>query len=292
MCGLLLSHCLQRLATPTNGRRTIALSPKKFLDQLKQHRIRNPSWGDVSQKYFTTYSSTSCKGDSDAGTTSASYSSSSPYSPLLDRHVSIKVRGDTHKVDSLLLRDACSCKLCVDPSTTQKSFKTTDIPENIRAELLSVDSNGSFSVSWTVDIPGFEKHISIYSPTFFSSAKDRYSTIEQLRRKFPRVCWDQGIFTGRQITYHYRDFLDKTSVLRSVIRDLMQFGLAFISSVPPTPGSVEKLAVRIGPLMDTIYGRTWNVRSVESPKNVADRDSDLDFHMVRNVPGLHVITTS
>ena len=195
--------------------------------------------------------------------------------------ITLNIQDQVHSFDSLLLRDACPCKLCVDGSTTQKLFSTTDIPEDIRARPHQVNTDGSFSVSWSSDIPGFENHISEYPPAFPSTKTNRRSLVNRAQIRFPRIPWGRDSLKEKQITNDYNQYLCDTSALHAVTRDLMQYGLAFISRVPPVPESVDRVMSRIGPLMRTIYGRTWDVRSVESPKNVADRDSDLNFHMVR-----------
>ena len=168
----------------------------------------------------------------------------------------------------------------MDSSTTQKLFNTVDIPTNIRAELHLENADGSFSLSWTSDIPGFEGHISQYPPDFFSNRTDRNTILHLVRREIPRIPWAQHTLEEGQITFDYDRYVNDPSTFRAVIKGLMQSGMAIISGVPPDAGSVGSIASRIGPMMKTIYGETWDVRSVESPKNVADRDSDLDFHMV------------
>ena len=195
-------------------------------------------------------------------------------------HVSINIIGRVDVVDSLKLRDACSCELCVDPSTTQKLFSTADIPNHIRAKMDQVHADGSFSVSWTADIPGYKGHVSHYHPGFLPTKSDFRSMMTRVLRENPRLAWSRDTLLEPQITFDFDRYVNDATTLRAVTRSLMQYGMAFISDVPPDARSVGSIANRIGPTMKTIYGETWDVRSVESPKNVADRDSDLNFHMV------------
>lgn len=196
------------------------------------------------------------------------------------RRVILDVQGRSWPVDSLALRDACSCKLCVDSSTTQKLFNTVDIPTDIRATLHQENPDGSFSVSWASDIPGFEGHISQYPPGFLSSRTDRNAVVRRAQRENPRIPWSKESLIEAQITFEFDRYVNDPSTFQALMKSLMQSGMAIVSNVPADTGSVGCIAGRIGPLMKTIYGETWDVRSVESPKNVADRDSDLDFHMV------------
>ena len=196
------------------------------------------------------------------------------------RQIRIDIHGQVYSVDSMKIRDACSCKLCVDPSTTQKLFNTVDVPVDIRATLQQINPDGSFSVSWTSDISGMEGHISQYPPAFLSTMTDRRSVVGRARREIPRIPWSRDSLKESKIAFDFNRYLNDPTTFRAVTKNLMQYGIAFISSVPPDPGSVGHIANRIGPVMKTIYGEIWDVRSVESPKNVADRDSDLGFHMV------------
>lgn len=197
-----------------------------------------------------------------------------------ERHISINIHGRLDVVDSLNLRDACSCELCVDPSTTQKLFSTADIPNHIRGKVDQVHADGSFSVSWTVDVPGFKEHISHYAPEFLPRRTDLRSIVTRAHRENPMISWSGDTLPKSQITFDFERYVNDVTTLRAVTKSLMQYGMAFISDVPRDRQSVGSIAGRIGPTMRTIYGETWDVRSAESPKNVADRDSDLTFHMV------------
>jgi alpha-ketoglutarate-dependent taurine dioxygenase len=67
--------------------------------------------------------------------------------------------------------------------------------------------------------------------------------------------------------------------LKSAVAALRRDGLIFVKNVPPEASSVGKVAERIGPLRNTFYGTTWDVRSVTDAKNVAYTSKYLGFHM-------------
>ena len=83
----------------------------------------------------------------------------------------------------------------------------------------------------------------------------------------------------QDITFKYEDYMDNQRSLQDLTRRLFQYGIAFISDVPPRPEAVGFIGTRIGALQDTIYGPTWDVRSVPSAKNVANTSDNLGFHM-------------
>ncbi|OQO04189.1 hypothetical protein B0A48_10799 [Cryoendolithus antarcticus] len=69
------------------------------------------------------------------------------------------------------------------------------------------------------------------------------------------------------------------STLLTALRQLQTHGLVFLTEVPGSPESVARIAERIGPLKNTFYGMTWDVRSVPAAKNVAYTSQNLGFHM-------------
>lgn len=197
------------------------------------------------------------------------------------RKFQITLSGENHEIDSWMLRDSCPCNRCLDPSTTQKLFASAAIPRGIQMKDLHVNDDGSFSVSWTHDIDGYENHRSHFPPGYLAST-DPMGVEASLRERYPRMLWNRADLDAKknELTIEYDDYMADERSLDHVVRHLFQYGLAFISKVPPTPDAVAQISNRIGVLKNTIYGSTWDVRSVASAKNVADTSSDLDFHMV------------
>jgi [2-(trimethylamino)ethyl]phosphonate dioxygenase len=59
---------------------------------------------------------------------------------------------------------------------------------------------------------------------------------------------------------------------------LLQDGLAFISGAPATEGAILEVMPLIGRVLETNYGRTFDVRSVAQPENLAYSDLGLGLH--------------
>ena len=169
----------------------------------------------------------------------------------------------------------------MDPSTSQKLFSTFDIPEDIVAIPFEGPSDGGLNFHWRHDISGYEEHVSTFSKQALSDLLD-----EELRQGAPytnvrRILWDRDTLidcAGEQ-AMDYSEYMDSVASLRTALRRLQEFGILFLKSVPSDPQSVQRLAERIGPLKNTFYGPTWDVRSVPSPKNVAYSSQNLGFHM-------------
>ena len=169
---------------------------------------------------------------------------------------------------------------CIDPSTTQKLFNTIDIPTSICAEDIEINADGSFSVAWDVDIPNFKGHRSHF-PSGFLSKESLVAMEKSIRTKYPRILWGRADLdvVKHEISVEYAEMMTDEKTLHHVSQNLFQYGIVFVTNVPLTHGAVDAIGSRIGPLKSTIYGFSWDVRSLSSAKNVADTSSDLGFHM-------------
>ena len=169
---------------------------------------------------------------------------------------------------------------CIDPSTTQKLFNTIDIPTSICAKDIKINADGSFSLAWDGDIPTFEGHRSHY-PSGFLFKKNLAAVEKSIRKSYPRILWERADLNAVQheIRVKYAELMADEKTLHHVTQNLFQYGIAFVSNVPSTPDAVASIGNRIGPLKSTIYGISWDVRSLSSAKNIADTSSDLGFHM-------------
>lgn len=182
----------------------------------------------------------------------------------------------------LFLRDSCPCNRCIDSSTSQKTFETADIPLEINIKSSQDNADGSTTIEWQNDIPGYENHTSTYPRQFF---KDNDSPISREKATFNdkfflRTLWNQDMMASHSSVIDYSGFINDPNALFHALRRFQELGLVFISNVPSEPNSINRIANRIGPIRNTFYGPVWDVRAVSSAKNVAYTSSSLGFHMV------------
>jgi alpha-ketoglutarate-dependent taurine dioxygenase len=94
-------------------------------------------------------------------------------------------------------------------------------------------------------------------------------------------------------TISYDSFMHDDSGLKTALSLLHYYGLFFVDKVPSDEESVAKLAERIGPIRNTFYGRTWDVRSKPEAENVAYTNQHLGFHMdllyMHESPGIQLL---
>ncbi|PWY89108.1 Clavaminate synthase-like protein [Aspergillus heteromorphus CBS 117.55] len=199
---------------------------------------------------------------------------------ILEKHIKISENGqEPFKVLFSTLRDACKCPRCVDPHSKQRNFRTTDIPLNIKISECNHTAHG-MEVRWTNDIAGYdESHISEYSFDYiFNPDYERYemTTTGKLRE---RGLWNKAMLKKFQHWISYEDYMKDDEAFSAAMRRLARHGIIFLKDIPNSRELVEKIATRMGPLRNTFYGSTWDVRTVPEAKNVAYTNQFLNFHM-------------
>jgi gamma-butyrobetaine dioxygenase len=193
--------------------------------------------------------------------------------------------GEKMQAMARFLRDSCPCPQCVNPSSGQKSFATTDIPQNIRVRHVKVSADFDLEVDWENDIPSASPdHKSLFPRELlrdlrFNFAKRNFHLRWKIPdRMIPAVTWDLATITDTVQTIDYAQWMNSEEAVWRGLFDLEAFGLVFIGNVPKQEDSVSKIALRIANMQETFYGRTWDVVSKPEAENVAYTNSYLGLH--------------
>lgn len=186
--------------------------------------------------------------------------------------------GDVGQIfDNIFLRDSCACAQCVDTSTRQKRFDSADIPSNIRIRDIKSKGTNDIILTWKHDVSGFgPDHTTILPYNWLKKAPHSPVTHAYQGGK---QAWNSHGLLNQMKTFDYNDYMSDDQTLFHLLQQLQTHGLAFIKNLPEAESSVIQTANRIGPLKNTFYGETWDVRSVSNAKNVAYTDVHLGFHM-------------
>ena len=211
--------------------------------------------------------------------------------------------GKSRLDDAVILRDSCSCLRCVNSSTGQKLFETADIPLDIETATIERDELGDFHVKWRNDIPGYDCHSSTFTVDWVTN-KTRAIPPEQnnlgavkpasnVPSATNRNFWNREMMTRENLVIPFVDYAHSKEVLHLTLWHLCKYGMVYLSNVPSEATAIEKIASRIGPLRNTLYGSTWDVQSKPSPINIAYTSKYLGFHMdllyMANPPGLQIL---
>ncbi|KAH6845675.1 hypothetical protein B0I37DRAFT_190519 [Chaetomium sp. MPI-CAGE-AT-0009] len=201
---------------------------------------------------------------------------------------------DELAVSHLWLRDSCPCHICVDPDSGQKNFSTTDLPDNPGIEHAELHQDGSLEIIWAED-----GHKSLYPiaelRAWQEDSKWQRGSIgsnDPSRILWDRASYEELLAQGR-CRVSYKDWMGEGRPFLDALTDLRQTGLIFVTDVPADENEVVLVASRIGPVQDTFYGRTWDVRNKARAENVAYTDKFLCLHqdlMYHDpVPGLQLL---
>ncbi|KAK4940598.1 hypothetical protein LTR10_019357 [Elasticomyces elasticus] len=199
-------------------------------------------------------------------------------------------------ISPILVRDACKCSQCIDSSDRQRNFSYSDIPADISfRDVHFNEETGIVQVRWNNDIPSFSPdHTSTFDHETIATLTTTYR--HQQRHKFtkrPLKLWNQQSFHRDTDRIDFNDYMTHAPTFANAMHLLWRDGLLFIDGVPETEESVAQIVNRIGPLQQTFYGPTWDVRSVPNAKNVAYTSKYLGFHMdllyMRDPPGFQFL---
>ncbi|KAL2016404.1 hypothetical protein VTK56DRAFT_3789 [Thermocarpiscus australiensis] len=187
------------------------------------------------------------------------------------------------KLSPLWLRDACPCAQCVDPDSGQKNFSTTALPDRPEVESAELGADGSLQVVWANDrLSGGGSHTSVFPAADVQSMRSTRWARGEFRVPCSRIPWDrrayETLLAGGSCRIAYSDWMLNEDAFRAACLDLYKTGLIFVTDVPDGEDQVERIANRIGPLMHTFYGWTWDVKSKPRAENVAYTSQFLGLH--------------
>ncbi|KAL4799900.1 hypothetical protein BDV19DRAFT_354006 [Aspergillus venezuelensis] len=226
-------------------------------------------------------------------------SSNATFLEMGNNDFKLKLNGRTAKMSYFRLRDLCECKKCIDEHSKQRNFRLSDVPTNIKPKSLRW-FEGQLEATWMTDAPGFgEDHVSRYTWRRIFAPSADFSISSPTGPKRSRVYWNKSVMEDLQPWISFDDYMNDTERFTRALAYLSQTGLLFVKDIPNSREMVEKLATRIGPLRNTFYGPTWDVRTVPQAKNVAYTNQFLGFHMdllyMKEAPGfqfLHCLQNS
>ncbi|BFZ62490.1 hypothetical protein YB2330_003585 [Saitoella coloradoensis] len=213
--------------------------------------------------------------------------------------IMVSVDGETVGYDNVWLRDACPCPRCIDPSTRQKTFETSDVPETIRPRALRISpKKNGLEVIWDQSLrsqPDKDTHNSFYPYELLKQYSSHAETAAARYNSQSPVLWNKAMMEDAVLWVEYKDYMNTDQALFTVLKQLQEYGLAFIRGMGTDDEAklIERAAERIGELKQTFYGRTWNVKSIPNSKNVAYTSLNLGLHMdllyFESPPGLQFL---
>ena len=219
---------------------------------------------------------------------------------LPPRHISSTPRslviewgdGQVNEFLSIWLRDNCPADR--DASNGQRLVDITELPPDPRIHSATLRS-GAVLVRWedaveaaSFDLSWLERH---------SSGSASHRSVESETRT-----WLEGASLSGERDFAWSTLPDlRASPAHRLawLGRLLQDGIAFMRGLPADADTIFDAVAPIGHLLETNYGKVFDVRSVPQPENLAYSDLGLGLHTDNPyrepVPGfqaLHVIAAS
>ncbi|CAF3815975.1 unnamed protein product [Adineta steineri] len=200
-----------------------------------------------------------------------------------DTHTTLLINDKETKYDWIFLRDSCQCDQCIDSSTKQKLYNTTDIPLTISPQHqgFNILNDNSLEIIWNQPLlnqTDTNVHRSLYSSAWLQTYSSSKNIAHARYHDRSPVYWNRNNI--QQVNLHVKcdDYLNSDEGLYTVLKHLNDYGLVFIDNVHGE-FTVERLTERIGSIRHSFYGKSWDVKSMKQAINVAYTSQALGLHM-------------
>ncbi|KAJ3315975.1 hypothetical protein HDV04_000183 [Boothiomyces sp. JEL0838] len=135
--------------------------------------------------------------------------------------------------------------------------------------------NDKVRIIWPRDAlsPHTQEHVSEYDKLWLQ----RFQYSKPFQQTIKPVLWD--LTNYKRETIDYKDFQTPEG-FKIVLQQLHDYGLSFLKNVPTENDTqVEQVAQAFGPIKETFYGKSWNVKNDPNSKNIAYTSLYLGLHM-------------
>ncbi|KAJ6612297.1 hypothetical protein B0H10DRAFT_2053133 [Mycena sp. CBHHK59/15] len=156
---------------------------------------------------------------------------------------------------NIWLRDHCRCPQCFHAITKQRLINTFEIPPDITPSKVEPTADG-LQVSW----PSSEPHVSLY-PWLWLQKNSYDPPLRQRETQSNKIMWGSKIQSSPPTIAYEEAMAEDDSGLFKWLSHVDNFGMCFVSGVPPTPEATEQLSQRIGFIRETQYGKFWDFTS-------------------------------
>ncbi|XP_078403273.1 trimethyllysine dioxygenase, mitochondrial isoform X1 [Cetorhinus maximus] len=186
-----------------------------------------------------------------------------------DKHLELKYSDKVMRLDYVWLRDHCRSASCYNPKTNQRSLDTAQVDLAIKPAKIRSD-NDTIYITWP------DNHMTKYPLSWLA----KYSFEGQKQIVQPRIFWDAAVYKEAQMPYvTYNSVMESDKELKKFLEAFLLYGIAFIDEVPVSVEATEAVALRVGLIRESIFGRMWDFTSDFSRGDTAYTKVALDRHI-------------
>jgi gamma-butyrobetaine dioxygenase len=179
--------------------------------------------------------------------------------------------GQASRFHSCWLADNDAAPLITNSLTREREIDFHQMPENVNIESAWLGNDGNLHIQWAAD-----REDSRYLAGWLR-AHD-YSNTPWPDDGLPaRTTWSAQTVSEPPTT-DGTNILESDAVLSKWLNDLAEFGLARLSNVSTDDGMVAKVVRRIGPIRESNFGFTYDVKMKANPDSNAYTSMALNSH--------------
>lgn len=243
----------------------------------------------VNTQSFCTRYSQSCQ-SSTAGKSGGEYEARLPICSDVSVYASgagVQVTwasGEKSRFHSKWLRHFCQCPSCHQAHSGQRTLNTSKLSPTSKVLSAHTTDEGNIALEWEHE----NDHLGLLSLKWlrencYSQSAREHRRVQRLPITYtedglPQVQFDE-IMTPQG---HWR-----------FAKQIGDYGVSLVKNVPSEGLIVKKIANRLGPVLYTIYGETFDVVSTAQPINIAYSTAELPFHMdllyYESPPGIQLL---
>ncbi len=166
--------------------------------------------------------------------------------------------GTNSTLPFLWLRDNCPCSECRVTQTSEKRFIVSSVPVDLRPDHATL-ADDVLAVTW---------------PDGHTSAFDQ-AQCQARPREEKTSGWPDGFVPP---SVEFDAFLENDAVALDALDALVELGAILLRGAPSTPGTLEELAPRLGPIREVLFARIHDVEVDPAGYNVAHTSMALPPH--------------
>ncbi|XP_069749421.1 trimethyllysine dioxygenase, mitochondrial [Narcine bancroftii] len=186
-----------------------------------------------------------------------------------DNHLELKYSDLVMRFNYVWLRDHCRSASCFNSKTNQRSLDTAQVdlaikPINIRSD------NDTIYITWP------DSHMTKFKLSWLT----KHSFEGQKQSLSNHILWNAAIYKEAQMPYiTYNAIMESDEELKTFLQTFLLYGISFIEEVPASVKATEDVALRVGLIRESIYGRMWDFTSDFSRGDTAYTKVALDRHI-------------
>ncbi len=179
--------------------------------------------------------------------------------------------GRSSKLLAVWLRDHCQMPQSRNPANGQRLMNITDFPEDV--SIVSADqADDNIEIRFNPD------HYSKFPAVWLlNNAYDLKPAFDN-RSAVNKTIWDGRSINSDDVFHSYPDYLAHSSAKTQALSAFNDYGFIVLTDVPTKSGTILDVIDSFGYVRETNYGKTFDVKTIVDPNNLAFTNLGLGLH--------------